>query len=80
MGGDGETLAERLDYPGLIPVTAMLLADGGAAALNPLQWIEKLRPQVLEALKGYNLLRTDHNGWIELTTDGEQLWVEVERQ
>ena len=30
----------------------------------------------LEAIEGYNLLRTDQNGWIELTTDGEQLWVE----
>jgi len=36
-------------------------------------------PETLEALKGYNLLRTDVNGWIELTTDGKQMWVEVER-
>ena len=28
---------------------------------------------------GYTLLRTDRNGWIQLSTDGEQLWVEVER-
>ena len=32
------------------------------------------------ALVGYTLLRTDQNGWIELATDGEQLWVEVERK
>jgi competence protein ComEC len=37
-------------------------------------------PETLEAVRGYTLLRTDHNGWIELTTDGEQLWVEVERR
>jgi competence protein ComEC len=37
-------------------------------------------PETINALKGYNLLRTDHNGWIELTTDGEQLWVAVERE
>ena len=37
-------------------------------------------PQVLETLQGYNLLRTDRNGWIELVTDGEQLWVEVEKR
>jgi hypothetical protein len=36
-------------------------------------------PEVLEAVKGYNLLRTDRNGWIELSTDGEQMWVEVEK-
>jgi hypothetical protein len=37
-------------------------------------------PETLEAVEGYNLLRTDRNGWIELTTDGEQMWVEVERK
>lgn len=36
--------------------------------------------ETLQALEGYTLLRTDENGWIELTTDGEQLWVEVERK
>lgn len=25
------------------------------------------------------LLRSDRDGWIELTTDGERMWVEVER-
>jgi len=33
----------------------------------------------LFAVEGYHLLRTDHNGWIQLITDGENLWVEVER-
>ncbi len=36
-------------------------------------------PETLEALQGYTLLRTDQNGWIELVTDGRQMWVEVER-
>jgi competence protein ComEC len=36
--------------------------------------------EVLEAVKNYTLLRTDRSGWIELTTDGEQMWVEVERK
>jgi competence protein ComEC len=36
-------------------------------------------PETLQAVEGYNLLRTDRDGWIELTTDGDQLWVEVER-
>jgi hypothetical protein len=34
---------------------------------------------VLNAVKGYNLLRTDKNGWIEVTTDGEKMWVTVEK-
>ena len=36
-------------------------------------------PETLEAVQGYTLLRTDRDCWIELITDGEQLWVEVER-
>jgi hypothetical protein len=35
---------------------------------------------MLEAIKGYPLLPTDRNGWIELSTDGNQYWVEVERK
>ena len=37
-------------------------------------------PETLQALQGYNLLRTDRNGWIELSTDGATMSVEVERQ
>ncbi len=37
-------------------------------------------PETLKGLEGYNVLRTDRNGWIELSTDGTQLWVEVERR
>jgi beta-lactamase superfamily II metal-dependent hydrolase len=36
--------------------------------------------ETLESVDGYTLLRTDQNGWIELSTDGEQMWVEVERK
>jgi hypothetical protein len=32
------------------------------------------------ALQGYALLRTDLNGWIELISDGETLWVQVEKK
>jgi competence protein ComEC len=34
----------------------------------------------LRALEGYSLLRTDRNGWVELSTDGQQMWVEAERK
>jgi competence protein ComEC len=33
----------------------------------------------LAALEGYTLLRTDRSGWIEITTDGQQMWVETAR-
>ena len=35
--------------------------------------------EVLEALDGFSLLRTDRNGWITITTDGETMRVDVER-
>jgi len=35
--------------------------------------------EVLESVKDYSLLRTDQNGWIETSTNGEQMWVNVER-
>jgi beta-lactamase superfamily II metal-dependent hydrolase len=35
---------------------------------------------VLQSLDGFSLLRTDENGWIEITTDGTQMWVNVEKQ
>lgn len=34
---------------------------------------------VLETIGERTLLRTDVNGWIEVATDGAQVWVEVER-
>jgi len=35
--------------------------------------------ETLEAIKDYSLLRTDENGWIEIATNGEQMWVNAER-
>ena len=37
-------------------------------------------PETTEIIQGYPLLRTDRNGWIEITTDGERMWVEAERR
>jgi competence protein ComEC len=35
--------------------------------------------ETMQAVGGYSLMRTDRNGWIQMTTDGEQIWVEVEK-
>ncbi len=35
--------------------------------------------ETVEALTGSRLLRTDLNGWVRLSTDGERLWVNIER-
>jgi competence protein ComEC len=36
--------------------------------------------ETLKAVEDYPLLRTDQNGWIHITTDGEGFWVEVEKK
>ena len=33
----------------------------------------------LDALEGYSLLRTDRNGWIDISTDGVEMQISVER-
>ncbi len=38
------------------------------------------RPAVLEMLRPYSMLRTDLAGWVEISTDGEKLWVFSERK
>ncbi len=42
-------------------------------------WYGLPHPETIERLQGYPLLRTDLHGWIHLQTDGEQMWVEVEK-
>jgi len=34
--------------------------------------------ETLDALGGYSLLRTDRHGWIHISTDGQDMWVEIE--
>lgn len=35
--------------------------------------------EVLDSLEGYSLLRTDRNGWIDISTDGVEMRIAVER-
>jgi competence protein ComEC len=96
LGMDAESLDTLQGDPGLRQVSVLLLADQGAAGVNPPEWLRRLDPQLvllsvgandsrglpdpetLQALEGYPLLRTDMNGWIEVDTDGKQMWVEEE--
>jgi hypothetical protein len=34
----------------------------------------------MKNLEGRSVLRTDINGWIEISTDGNEMWVLVQRQ
>lgn len=57
----------------LSPQVILLSVDPGDKEGRPSE-------ETLEAIEGYNILRTDQNGWIHLTTDGQRLWIEVERR
>jgi competence protein ComEC len=73
-------------------VDLLLLADGAYPPLNPPEWIANLSPAVAwvaadagnEAASAIELqipvLTTEENGWIQVTTDGKNMWLEVERQ
>ena len=43
-------------------------------------WSGLPSPETLQTIAGYPLLRTDQNGWIHLSTDGENLWSEVAKR
>ncbi len=36
--------------------------------------------ETLQAWQGYQIIRTDQSGWIEVTTDGNQMWLQTERK
>ncbi len=97
VGLDFESMQELLhDSTHSLGVTALLLAEGGYAPLNPPEWLAHWNPQVvllsvaagdqeglphpetLAALQDLPVLRTDHNGWIHLSTDGIQFSIDTE--
>jgi competence protein ComEC len=55
----------------LQPLVALISVESGNSRGLP-------SLEVLDALQSRNILRTDLNGWIELTTDGVHLWAKVE--
>lgn len=42
--------------------------------------LDRTDEETLEKMEDYQLFRTDQKGWIEISTDGERLWVGVERK
>jgi competence protein ComEC len=56
----------------LRPQLAIISVDAGNLKGFPSE-------EIFQSLAGITVLRTDLHGWIHLETDGEKLWVEVER-
>lgn len=70
-GGDA-TFSPPADLLALEPHMILLpIPPGNRRGLPP--------RSLVEAAEGRTILRTDENGWIELTVDGDRLWVEVQR-
>lgn len=86
MGADvGPVTALMLADSGFAP----LLHPEWLANLNPQLVLLSVAPddpsglpdrETLDMLGGYSLLRTDQHGWIHLSTDGNQMWVEIEKR
>lgn len=61
-----------------------ILLAGWAANLSPQMALVRTEAgeagRLVQPLQGVPVLRTDLNGWIYLTTNGEQMGVEVERK
>jgi competence protein ComEC len=55
------------------PQAALISVQAGNLSGSP-------SPEVLRALGGTSILRTDELGWISLATNGTNLWVETERR
>jgi len=85
-------LNQMVELPGISPLTALLLPIESKDYDEIDQWATHLSPQIIMiptvdqtvnsqvlALTGTTLLSTDRNGWIELSTDGERMWVEAAR-
>jgi competence protein ComEC len=62
--------------------TARLAAERPQLVLaNPIAGDPKsqIAPEVLAALKGYPILTSAERGWIDISTDGEKMWITTER-
>jgi beta-lactamase superfamily II metal-dependent hydrolase len=88
LDGLDETAARRLLSQGRVPPAQIVffpltIKDTGGIA----NWLRATRPLAslwpyVEDLgwpDGIDLLRMDAHGWVDLSTDGEQLWVRVEK-
>jgi competence protein ComEC len=73
LPGAGDiTLSPPADVLALEPQVVMAAVGDASARGLP-------SPTLLEALSDHNLLRTDRNGWIEITLSGDSVSVEAER-
>lgn len=75
------------------PIDLLLLADSGYPPLNPPEWLsnlgssalwidsenERVESAILETLGNTPSFRTDQNGWLQVITDGQQMWFQVDR-
>lgn len=76
-------LMEAVDWESIDPVDLYLLADGGYPPLNSPDWVLNFSPSMIWAasnevpvIDGLSVVSTPSHGWLRLTTDGQQMWLE----
>jgi competence protein ComEC len=91
--GLGFEQIETLDTSQLGQIDLLLLADSGYAPLNPPEWIARLAPSIiwlagdrheldtelLDELANHQLFDTSAHGWLRVSTDGQQMWLDAAR-
>jgi competence protein ComEC len=92
LGLDFDQL-KALDINQLGQIDLLLLADSGYVPLNPPEWIAGLAPATIwlagdqrelslelqQELVFYQFLNTGTNGWLRVSTDGQQMWLDAAR-
>ncbi|MGH2582624.1 MAG: ComEC/Rec2 family competence protein [Anaerolineales bacterium] len=87
LGLDFDQLDGLIASPHIQPVDLLVLPDSGYTPLNPPSLFLKLAPTVIwiagdvqpidEAFlpTGLTVLRADQNGWLNVATDGQSMWL-----
>lgn len=90
LGLDFEQI-ETLDTNYLGQIDLLLLTDSGYVPLNPPEWISKIDPttiwlagdrndlgsELYDELGFHQLFDTNAHGWLRVSTDGQQMWLDA---
>ena len=73
------TRLARAEWPA--PVSALVVGEKQSEDAD--EWVELLRPQAVLAAGQAGIasaIETARHGWVQITTDGRRMWVEVDRK
>jgi len=88
LDGLDDDLSRRMISQGRLPAAQIMIFPHSAKQIGNLtEWVRAVNPQAglwpfLDDLgwpPGIELLRADSHGWVDISTDGAQMWVRAER-